>query len=114
MAIHELPRSSRSRGRPGLLTLVGFAVLLLIFARGIAQLVIEYAWWREAGQIETWENIILYSFAPILLATVAAFVVLWVVHARALKFAGTSLRDHRSYARLSSLVLLVLSFLVDR
>ena len=31
---------------------------------------IEFEWWKELGQLATWENIILYSFAPLALATV--------------------------------------------
>ena len=35
-----------------------------------------------------------------------------MAHARALKFAGTSLREHRLYARISALALLLLSYLI--
>src|SRR5260370_6507463 len=38
--------------------------------------------------------------------------VLWIAHARALKFAGTRMRDHKLYARASSLVLLFLAYLI--
>lgn len=96
------------------MTLVAVAVALLIGARAIAQLVIEYAWWSEVGQLDTWQNIILYSFAPVVLAMLVAFAILWIVHARALKFSGASLRDYPGYARLSTLVLLLLSFVIAR
>jgi uncharacterized protein len=41
-----------------------------------------------------------------------AFAVLWITHARALKFANTSLGEHKLYARLSTLALLLLSYVI--
>ena len=32
--------------------------------RSIAEFVIEYEWWKEMGQLATWQSIILYSFGP--------------------------------------------------
>jgi uncharacterized membrane protein (UPF0182 family) len=114
MAIHELPPQVRRKRRPGLFGVIGLLILLLIGARSIAQLIIEYEWWTEVGQIETWQSIIVYAFAPIGIATLVAFTVLWIVHARALKFAGTSLREYPAYARISSLALLFLSLMIAR
>src|SRR5687767_10086336 len=104
MPIREMP-APRSSGPPRMLFVLVGLFTLLFFARSIAQLVIEYEWWREMGQVETWQSIILYSFAPVALATLLAFIVLWTVHARALKFARTGLGEHRIYARISTLVL---------
>ena len=104
---------ARPRSRPPLLFIIlGVLLLLLVGSRMISSLVIEYAWWNETGQIETWESIIAYRFLPVLLATVLGFVVLWVVHARALKFAGTGLGEHPGYAKASTAVLLLLSFVI--
>ena len=65
------------------------------------------------GQLQTWYKIWSYSVFPTAAAAIIAFGVLWVAHARALKFAGTRLSKYRTYARLSVLVLLILSvFLV--
>ena len=102
------------RRRPwGVLVIVALLILLLT-ARSIARLVIEYEWWKELGQLQTWQSIILYSVAPVALAWVLALLVLWVVHARALKFAGTGLREHRSYGRVATAVLAVLAFMIAR
>jgi uncharacterized membrane protein (UPF0182 family) len=112
MVVRELP--TRRARRFGTMFFVGVILAVLIGGRWIAQLIIEYQWWKELGQVQTWESIILYSFAPVALGALVAFVFLWLVHARALKFAGTGLREHPAYARLSSLVLLLLSILIAR
>lgn len=112
MALIETERSARRRPRFLLIILVLLA--LLLGARSIASLIVEYAWWNELGQLATWQSILLYSFAPVVLAAVITFVILWLVHARALKFAGTALREHRPYGKLSTAVLAVLSLLIAR
>jgi uncharacterized protein len=63
--------------------------VILLGARSLASFSIEYQWWKELGQIDTWLAMLAYGFAPMLAATLIAFGVLWVAHARALKFAGT-------------------------
>ncbi len=96
----------------GRIALVAIVLVLLFGARTIASYVIEIAWWKEMGQFRTWLSMLYYSVAPVAVATLVAFAVLWMTHARAVKFANTSLRDHKLYARLSALVLLLLSYLV--
>src|SRR5690242_6540395 len=98
--------------RVGCIVLVSILLLLLFGARSIASYVIEVEWWKELGQLRTWFSMLYYGVAPVALATVIAFAVLWLTHARALKFAETSLRDHKLYARLSALGLLLLSYLI--
>jgi hypothetical protein len=46
------------------------------------------------------------------MATVLCFAVLWLAHARALKFAGTSLGGRRGYAIISTLALLLISWVL--
>jgi hypothetical protein len=87
-------------------------ILLLIALRELALYAIEVAWWKELGQLETWIGMLTYSVAPIAGATLLAFSVLWITHARALKFAGSSLRDHGLYAKAAALGLLVLSYFI--
>src|SRR5229473_933796 len=112
MARYELPRP-RSRKRALRITLVVVILLVLAGARTVASTVIDYQWWKELGQVDTWLSLYLYGFGPLAAATLLAFGALWVAHARALKFAGTSLGQHRLYARLSALVLLLLGYLVS-
>jgi uncharacterized protein len=89
-------------------------VLLLLGATSIASLVIEYEWWKEVGQLDTWQNMIVYSVAPIAVAALIAFVVLWIAHARGLKHAGTGLREYPVYSKISAAVLLLVALMVAR
>jgi len=111
MAQYQLPRG-RSRRPAVRITIAVTILLLLIGARTIASILIDYQWWKELGQVETWLSMYLYSVGPIAAATLVAFVALWWTHARALKFADTGLGEHPMYARLSTIVLLVVAFLV--
>ncbi len=106
----------RYDSRPGtsrlVITMMVILVLLLIAARGIASYAIEVQWWSELGQFQTWLNMLYYSLAPLAAGTGVAFSALWITHARALKFAGTGLGEHRLYARISTLALLLLGYLI--
>ncbi|HTX34224.1 MAG TPA: UPF0182 family protein [Bryobacteraceae bacterium] len=95
------------------ITLAVFLVVLLLGARSIASYAIEIAWWKELGQFRTWLSMLYYSVAPVTVATLLAFAVLWLAHARALHFAGTSLRENRLYSRITALGLLLLGYLIS-
>lgn len=111
--VRELP-SRGARGPSGRFILIAVLLVILFGGRSLAQLVLEFEWWKELGQIPTWQGIIAYSFLPVAIAAVLAFIVLWVVHARALKFAGTSLRENPQYARLATAALAVLALIIAR
>jgi len=114
MAQHTLPRARNRRGpRTGRITLLVIFFSLLIGSRTSAATVIDYEWWKELGQVQTWLSMYLYGVAPLAAATLVAFVALWISHARALRFAGTRLREHRMYARIATLALLGLAFIVS-
>src|SRR5579872_4029732 len=99
------------RGSPaGKATLVITLLVLLFGAGSIAGFVIEYQWWKEMGQVETWFDMLGYGLAPEAAATLLAFLVLWIAHARGMKFAMASLRDNPTYATLSTAGLLLLRF----
>jgi uncharacterized protein len=87
-------------------------VVILLGARTIASYAIEAAWWKELGQFHTWLSLLSYSVAPVAAATAVAFFVLWIAHARALKFAGTRLGEHPLYSRLSTLAALALGYFI--
>jgi uncharacterized membrane protein (UPF0182 family) len=87
--------------------------VLLVGLRSAASLIIEYQWWKELGQVQTWLNLYLYSFAPIAAATLLAFGVFWLTHSLALRFAETRLGDHKIYALISSVVLLFVAYVVS-
>jgi uncharacterized membrane protein (UPF0182 family) len=84
-------------------------VVLLVGGRWLAGFALEYEWWREMGQVETWLQMLSYGFVPVVAAAVAAFVLLWVAHARGMKHAGTGLSEHPIYAKLTTLALMALA-----
>lgn len=112
MARYQLERGRRPLPTTLLVTIGVAVVLLLVGARSMANYAIEIAWWKELGQFDTWLSMLTYNVAPVVGATLLAFVVLWIAHARGLKFAGTSLGEHPTYARLSTLGLLGVGYLV--
>src|SRR5215471_6841115 len=105
--------SSGFRRRPyGRLFLIISLFIILIGARSFASYLIEFEWWKEMGQTATWFAMLTYQLAPLAAGTLLAFAILWMTHARALKFAGTSLASHPLYSKIASLALLVIAFLV--
>ncbi len=111
MVVHRLPSSRPRRTRVGWISLAASVFALSIAGRWLASAVIDYEWWKEIGQVQTWLNLYLYAAAPIAAATLIAFVVFWIAHARALKLAETGLGEHPSYARIATLGALILAFL---
>src|SRR3982075_1394903 len=115
MAQYQLPRSP-SRMHPrrtARITIIVVIILILLGARTLAGIAIDYQWWKEVGQLDTWLNMYLFAVGPLAAATVIAFAALWITHARAVKFAGTALAEHRGYSKLSALALLFFGFLVS-
>jgi uncharacterized protein len=113
MARYEIEQGRRGRGpRAGRITLIVLLLVLLFGTRSLASYAIEIEWWKELGQFNTWLSMLWYSVAPVVAATLLAFAVLWMAHARAVHFAGTSLREHKLYARISSLALLFLGWMI--
>ena len=87
-----------------------FLFIVLFFSRTIAQWVIDYHWWTEMGQLETWWLMWMYDPLPSIVAALIAFLILFTVHARAMKAAHTGLGQHPEYFHISNLVLLVISW----
>jgi uncharacterized membrane protein (UPF0182 family) len=103
----------RGGGRPvGKVTILIALLVLLFGASSIAGYVIEYQWWQEMDQTETWFAMLWYSLAPVVVATLIAFAVLWTAHARGMKFAYASMRENATYAKIAALALLGVSFLI--
>ncbi len=105
-----LPRSPSSGAR--WIPLLIAAFLVLSGARLAANFVIEYQWWKEMEQVPTWVEMLIYGIAPVTVATLIAFIALWIAHARALAFADSGFKGHRIYAVVSTLVLLGLSWVL--
>src|SRR4051812_21434686 len=98
MPTYQIERGRRSPGSRASRTAIIVVLLALLFGtRSLASYAIEVQWWKELGQFNTWLSMLWYSMAPLLTATLIGFIVLWTAHARAVKFAGTSLREHKLY-----------------
>src|SRR5712691_11564485 len=94
--------------------LILLAVLLALILRStstIANFIIEYNWWKEVGQVETWISMLWYSIAPAAPGALVAFIALWVAHARGLHFAGVRRRDFPLYSRLVPVGLAIVAIL---
>ncbi len=72
MADHYL--GERRQRRVGLILLIVVVIALLLGSRYIASTLLDYAWWSEMGQLDTWYGLLLYGTAPVLLATL----LLWI------------------------------------
>ena len=83
-----------------LILLAVLLALILGSTSTIADFIIEYNWWKEVGQVETWISMLWYSLAPAAAGALVAFIALWVAHAQGLRFAGVRRRDFRLYSRL--------------
>lgn len=92
--------------------LVLFALLLLAALWAIttaANLAIEYNWWKEVGQVNTWLTMTWYSIAPVAAGALVAFIALWTSHARGLHFAGIRRKDFPGYSWLITIGLAVVA-----
>jgi uncharacterized membrane protein (UPF0182 family) len=112
MEPYRIERGKRRSSPASTIGIVAAILALLLSARSIASFAIEIAWWNELGQFRTWLQMLYYGLAPVAAATLLAFAALWAAHARALKFAGTGLREHRAYSWISTGILLVLAYLI--
>ena len=113
MAQYRIDRGTPPRrGRGIRITIIALVIAILLGARSLASFSIEYQWWKELGQLDTWLAMLAYGFVPMLAATLIAFGILWVAHARALKFAGSGISGHPIYAWISSAALLFFGYLI--
>jgi uncharacterized membrane protein (UPF0182 family) len=103
---------NRRGGRGRWIALAAAVVLLLVFGRSICSLIIDYLWWKEMGQVSTWIRASSYIYATNVAEWLIAFVVLWIGHARGMKYAGTSLRANRTYSLLVSAALAFVAMII--
>jgi len=93
--------------------IAALVIVLLVFGRSLCSLFIDYLWWQEMGQVSTWLRMAVYRYAPTAGAWLIVFVVLLIAHARGMKHAGTSLGANRLYARISTLVLAIVAWMIS-
>ncbi len=104
MSLAELPAA---KSRWGWRALLAAFVLLLLSARAIARVAIEYQWWKELGQVPVWFGMISYGVVPIAAAAIVAFIALCIAHHMAVTHARA--RRTKFYTRVSTLVLLLIA-----
>ena len=111
-----LPRSVTSRGAQTMTTLqirlsilAGIVLILLLGSRTGAEFAIEYHWWSELGQLQTWLTMLLYRFLPAIVASLLAWVALIWAHSRGAAFSGAPINRYPIYTRLVPVGLLVLA-----
>ncbi len=112
--MNQVPRKqieARQR-RGGCISIALAVVALFIVFRITAGWTIDYQWWKEMGQLETWVAMLAYEVIPIAAVTVIAFVVFWIAHARGMMHGGTRMREHPIYARLATAGTLAAGFIV--
>src|ERR1700726_1021745 len=107
-----MPTMLPRRPSPARLRIVLVAVTLLLvlfFSRTICGFVIDYLWWRELGQVSTWVLMSVYRYGPGLAAWLIVLILLFGAHARGMRHAGTRLREHPWYARITAAILVLVS-----
>ncbi len=68
----------RQRRRGGLLFAFVALLILLFCSRYIASTVIDYSWWSELHQTDTWISLLLYGTGPLVLTILVFFFAFWL------------------------------------
>ena len=90
----------------------GLSALLLFWAiPQTANLIVDYNWWKEIGQVDTWRAMLWYAIEPVAIGAVLAFIALWLAHDRGLRFASVRQRDFPLYSRLVPVGLALLAII---
>ncbi len=100
------------RRRIGLIALAVVALFVLASAGWASSLLIEYSWWKEMGQVNTWLDLYAWTTLPVIAATVVAWIVLMIAHARAVRFARGRMSDYPVYSKVAALILLGFSAII--
>src|SRR3982751_5441344 len=66
--------------RGGLLFIIVALFLLLFGARYIASTLIDYSWWSEIHQTDTWYSLLIYGTGPTVLAFFLLFGAFWTAY----------------------------------
>ena len=65
-----------------------------------ANFLVEYNWWKELGQVNTWVSMMWYSVVPAAAERCLPSSHLYLAHTRGLRFAGIRQRDFPVYSRI--------------
>jgi uncharacterized membrane protein (UPF0182 family) len=98
--------------RSGLLLFGAALIVLLIFGGSLCSLLIDYKWWGEMGQVDTWRRMWLYRYVPNIVQWLILALVLWVAHARGMSHAGANRHGQGRYKLIVSAAILVVSLVL--
>ncbi len=88
---------------------VAIVLALLLASRTAADFAIQYQWWQELGQVQTWITMLLYRVFPVTIASLLCWPVLLWAHRNGTAFAGASTSDYSIYSKLVPVALLAAS-----
>ena len=91
------------------IVLIALAVILVAGSRTIADVVIEYSWWKELGQVSTWINMLLYQLVPAAMAALVGWGAAMWAHSRGMHFSGVPRSAYPLYTRLVAAALFLIS-----
>jgi uncharacterized membrane protein (UPF0182 family) len=79
-------RQRAPRGR--VLFVVILLIIILFCSRYIASTLIDYSWWSELGQADTWVSLLIYGTGPIVVAIVLFFLAFWIAFRLGMRHSG--------------------------
>lgn len=74
--------------RGGWLFLIILLIVLLLCSRYITATFVDYSWWSEMHQVDTWISLLLYGTGPIIVAIVLLFIAFWIAFTAGLRKLG--------------------------
>jgi uncharacterized membrane protein (UPF0182 family) len=111
-----ISQSGRTNRRRGLIS-IGVAVfLVLLCSRYVSSTLIDYLWWSELGQTDTWLNLFLYGTGPIIIAFLLFAIAFWTAFQLGIRESGDrplfGFLQRSLLSKISLLIFAVLGFLV--
>lgn len=91
---------------------VAAVVVLFLISRWLCDWIIDYHWWQEMGQMSTWMRLLAIRYVPFAGAWIVVFVIMWLAHARGLKYAGSRLGDSPLYAWIATAGLAIVALML--
>lgn len=115
MKEHYIGEGERRRlGGP--ISVVVVLVLLLFCSHYIASTFVDYGWWSEMHQLDTWLNLLLYGTVPFVIAAILLFAVFWTAFKLGIRHDGSGPilppATNRLISRIALLALALLAIIV--
>ena len=115
MKEHYIGEGERRRlGGPIIVVVV--LILLLFGSHYIASTFVDYGWWSEMHQLDTWLNLLLYGTAPFVIVAILLFAAFWTAFKLGIRHDGSgpilSYSTNRLISRIALLVLALSAIIV--